>query len=250
MRFEDACIPVKLSMADYSEQGPREANEDAVMLTGYTVTGGFSCVLAVVADGLGGLSNGEVASRCAVETIQRHLVCYRNPDEDALYDAIQEASRKVYEAQTGADMRTTVAALWVDRFRAYAAHVGDTRIYQFRDGKIIYQSTDHSVAQMAVDIGKLAQSDIRQSKDRNRLIRTLGGEEPPRVDLEELEIQPGDRFLLCSDGFWEPVTEEDMVAAMKTGDTAETWLDAMRQNLARPGKEPHDNNSAIALIME
>ena len=146
-------------------------------------------------------------------------------------------------------MRTTMAALWLGDYGALAANVGDSRIYQFREDRIVYQSLDHSVAQMAVLVGELEQSEIRRSKDRNKLIRVLGDENDPKVDLQPLLVKPGDRFLLCSDGFWEPVTEEKMLQTMAQSTTAQQWLSQMRRIVEQAGNPNQDNHTAIALIV-
>ena len=193
---------MEISISYYTARGKRQNNEDAVSLLE-----GSNSLLAVVADGLGGHEAGEVASNHAVATLNR-LLQSQTPEEDDLIDAIRQANQEIYEMQNAqSHMRTTVAALWLGDYRTIAANVGDSRIYQFRNGRIVYQSTDHSVAQMAVLVGEVEKSELRRSKDRNKLIRVVGEANPPKVDCVELTVQAGDRFLLCSDGFWEPVTE-------------------------------------------
>lgn len=233
-----------ISISYYTAQGSRPNNEDSVSL--------LECnrsTLAVVADGLGGHSNGEVASRQAVSSLNRMLQG-KQPDEDELFEAIQQASRDIYAMQNPAmPMRTTVSALWVGEYGAVAGHVGDSRIYQFRDGRIVYQSMDHSVAQMAVLVGELQPDEIRTSKDRNKLIRVLGDAQPPKPDIRVLSTQPGDRFLLCSDGFWEAVTEADMLQAMANSTTAQQWLSLMQQKVEDAAKVNQDNHTAVAILV-
>lgn len=231
-------------IAFYTDQGKRDNNEDTV-----TVVETRNSIIAIVADGLGGHSDGEIASKQAVDTIRRLLIdC--EPDEDVLIDAIQEASKDIFSLHPlDGEMFTTVAVLWIGRESAVVANVGDTRIYQFRDGRIIYQSLDHSKAQMAVLVGDLSLRQIRQSKDRNRLIRVLGTENAPRVDCKMLSVNSSDRFLICSDGFWQPVTEDIMEAAIVESETAESWLELMC-HIVKDAKDPtQDNNSAIAILL-
>ena len=233
-----------ISISYYTSKGKRQNNEDAVSLME-----GRNSLLAIVADGLGGHEDGEVASRQAVATLNRMLQS-SNPDEDALVEAIQQASQEIYAMQEPKrPMRTTVAALWLGDYTVVAGNIGDTRIYQFRSGKIIYQSLDHSVAQMAVLVGEMDESEIRSSRDRNKLIRVLGDAAVPKVDCEPLTVQPGDRFLLCSDGFWEPVTEACMLQAAEASSTAQQWLAMMRQTVERVNSPIQDNHTAIALII-
>lgn len=231
-------------IAFYSDQGKRDNNEDAV-----TIVETNNSILAIVADGLGGHRDGEIAAQQVVDTIRRLLIdC--EPDEDMLIDAIQEASKNIFSLHSSdGEMFTTVAVLWIGKGSAIVANVGDTRIYQFRNGGIVYQSLDHSKAQMAVLVGKLSPCDIRHSKDRNRLIRVLGTAETPRVDCCTLEVCPGDHFLLCSDGFWEPVDEKKMRELMLNTESAKQWLKRMQELIEAVQNPLQDNHSAIAICL-
>lgn len=233
-----------ISVSYYTAQGGRAVNQDAVSLLENGRT-----TLAIVADGLGGHEAGEVASKQAVSTINNMLQSTK-PSENAIVDAITQANQDIYVLQNPAKkMRTTVAALWISSGLAIAANVGDTRIYQFRDGRIIYQSIDHSVAQMAVLVGELHPDDIRKSSDKNKLIRVLGDVTSPKVDTQVLSVQSGDRFLICSDGFWGVVTEQEMLASMTRGTSAQKWLEQMRWKIDTFSDESQDNHTAIAMII-
>lgn len=235
---------MNISISYYSAKGKRTNNEDSVSLLENN-----NGILAIVADGLGGHADGEVASAQAVSTINKCLQSLP-PDEERLVEAIQQASRDIYAMRDPKyPMHTTVAVLWLGDYSAMVANVGDSRIYHFRNNKIISQSMDHSVAQMAVLVGELESSEIRNSKDRNKLIRVLGDVKVPKVDSESLLVQQGDRFILCSDGFWEAVTEADMVRTMNSTQTAEEWLEAMRSIVERIAKPNQDNHTAIAIII-
>ena len=229
--------------ASYTDVGKRSNNEDSF---GLHQSG--DSLLAIVADGLGGHENGEVASRLAVDSIIKDL-SEAEIDEDTLLYAILDANKAICSAKTIG--KTTVAALWIKDQYAVAAHVGDSRIYQFRDGEIIFQSVDHSNVQMAVLVGELEPDALRNHKDRNQLFRALGEEnEELKVDSTELEVLPGDSFLLCSDGFWEPVTEEDMLQTLKEAESPEQWLDAMKQIVVTADKPKQDNYTAVCLQVE
>ena len=141
---------MEISISYYTARGKRQNNEDAVSLLE-----GSNSLLAVVADGLGGHEAGEVASNHAVATLNR-LLQAKTPEEDELIAAIRQANQEIYEMQNAqSHMRTTVAALWLGDYRTIAANVVDSRIYQFRNGRIVYQSTDHSVALLAVLVGEV-----------------------------------------------------------------------------------------------
>lgn len=229
--------------ASFTDVGKRGNNEDSF---GLHQSG--DSLFAIVADGLGGHENGEVASRLAVDSIIKDL-SEAEIDEDALLYAILDANKAVCNANNIG--KTTVAALWIKDQYAVAAHVGDSRIYQFRNGEIIFQSVDHSKVQMAVLVGELEPSAVRNHKDRNQLFRALGDpNEELKVDSTELNVLPGDRFLLCSDGFWEPVTEEDMIQTMKETDSPEQWLEAMKQIIVNADKPKQDNYTTVCLQVE
>lgn len=232
---------MNISMSYYTSIGKRTNNEDSL-----SAMEGKTGVLACVADGLGGHQNGEFASREAINTLNR-LLMEEEIDEDSLEDAVlraDEAVRAIHGTAPGA--LTTIAALWLSERHAAAAHVGDSRIYQFRDGKVLYQSRDHSAAQLAVLAGDITLAEIRGHKDRNKLIRVLGGESAPKVALRLLDVRPGDRFLLCSDGFWEQIPEETMLSLAQKSDDAGRWLADMRA-VAEPRAK--DNNTAIAIVV-
>ncbi|MBR0208923.1 MAG: serine/threonine-protein phosphatase [Oscillospiraceae bacterium] len=230
-----------ISLSYYTHIGRRPNNEDAL-----AVAEGKGGALACVADGLGGHQNGEFASRAATDELRR-LFEEESFGGSELKEAVMRADaavRRVHETAPGA--LTTIAALWLGEYRAVAAHVGDSRIYQFRDGKVLYQSVDHSAAQLAVMAGEITPQQIRTHRDRNKLLRVLGGEREPKVSQQPLDVRPGDRFLICSDGFWEQITEETMLALARGGGDAASWLDDMR---AAVQPRARDNNTAIAILV-
>ena len=168
-------------------------------------------------------------------------------DEDELGYAILKASEAIVKARLSG--HTTVAALWIKEDRAIAAHVGDSRIYRFRDGEINFQTLDHSAVQMSVLVGELPPEALRTHPDQNKLFRVLGDpKSPPKMDMTELTVRPGDAFLLCSDGFWEPVTEADMLRTFSPADSPARWLSAMRQILEEARDPKQDNNTAVCIF--
>ena len=233
---------MKYLYAKYSDIGDRQTNEDNLGTQSWNNT-----LLAVVADGLGGHSNGEIASQIAVDTILNKLYC-KNLDEDSLAYAIIDASHAIRNCSDSGF--STAAALWIQDCHAVAAHIGDSRIYQFRNGKIIYQSLDHSMVQMAVIVGKLNPDALRKHPDRNQLFRVLGDhDEDPKIDSTELSVRSGDRFLLCSDGFWEQITESDMIKTASESNDPGIWLESMRTILRKTQTTNQDNHTAICIII-
>lgn len=232
-----------LRYASYTNTGKRESNEDYLDVRVINEN-----LIAIVADGLGGHANGEVASRIAVDGILEYLTD-KAFDEDELLDAVLEANRKIIEADISG--HSTVAGVWIQNDTALASHVGDARVYQFRNGEIVYQTVDHSVIQLAVLVGDLSPCDLRHHKDRNKLYRVLGD---PDTDLkpssDEVYIHKGDRFLICSDGFWETITEEMMLKTLSTSSNPEAWMDEMSRLIVAADIPRQDNYTAICIFCE
>lgn len=133
------------------------------------------------------------------------------------------------------------------------AHIGDSRLYHFLDGELIEQTFDHSVSQMAVLRGEISQEEIRGHVDRNRLLRAIGREDTIKIDCSDIVDMEGEdhAFLLCTDGFWEYVTEDEMEKDLRKSRSPGEWLDRMLKRLdKRTRKKNNDNNSAVAIMYE
>lgn len=232
---------MEFDLSHYTHQGQRDYNEDDASFVQAN-----NALFAVVADGLGGHKNGKMASQMVVQSMIRTI---RDSvfDEDQLILSIQKADRLVKsEGECGL---STVAALWIKGAQALAAHVGDTRIYQFRDGRIIFQSTDHSFVQVGVSTGRISPEEARTHKDRNKLLRALGNEEPAKADCRVLNLRAGDAFLLCTDGLWEGVTEERMLSTLRASENSPMWLSRLYQLVKQRNYERQDNHTAIAIMV-
>lgn len=173
-------------------------------------------LLAIVADGLGGHLGGEVASKLAVEVISR---AYYQEDGDpcaALKKAFKEANRQIYEAalqdQDLKGMGTTGTALVLLNDLAYAAHVGDSRLYMLRGGEIYLLTEDHSAVMEMVKYGIITMEEARHHVNKNVILRALGTNSEVEVSTwkEPLPVQTGDYFLLCSDGLYDMVEDEEI----------------------------------------
>lgn len=235
---------MNISASYYSAKGGRPTNQDAISLLE-----GQDTILAMVADGLGGHEDGDKAAKLAIQKINEKTA-HSQVSAVTLENAVKAANRVILDNQEGNRMRTTIAALWTDGESALTATVGDTRIYQFRKDKILFQSMDHSIAQMAVLMGEITTDQIRGHHDRNKLIRALGSQDELKIDLTSLKIEAGDAFLLCSDGFWENVWESDMLEDLHSSSGAREWLEKMRRKSELRMKPTGDNHSAIALIIQ
>lgn len=177
--------------------------------------------LFVVADGMGGHDAGEVASKLAVETItevakQRIDVTPRPPVdtlENILDEAFQAANNTIkHNAESrGSDMGTTlVACMVVDDSVALCANVGDSRGYLVRGGSLHQVTRDHSLVARMVEQNRLTPEEARNHPHSNILLRTVGTERNVDIDIFRVELEPGDRLMLCSDGLWGEVQDGEM----------------------------------------
>jgi serine/threonine protein phosphatase PrpC len=232
-----------------SSAGGREINQDAAE---HAVTEQMACW--VLADGLGGHGGGEEASKAATGAILQSFQAHAECSPAAIMTYIEAARNAVVKRQdedtTLMGMRTTIVVLVSDLKTALWGHVGDSRLYFFKQGRLERQTSDHSVPQAMVDARQLKPSEIRHHEDRNRLLRSLGGREELRATIEEKahSIRPGDAFLLCSDGFWEYVTETAMEVDLAKSGSPSDWVRFMELRIRAAAPEEQDNYTAVAVF--
>lgn len=232
-----------ISYASYTDIGGRPYNEDSVEIE--RMDEAHLCV--VLADGLGGHGGGQFAS---AEAVKRILSGWKEAQTPAmLCDLVQEAHRRILAMQTPTcKMKTTAVVLSVGPKRVRWAYAGDSRLYHFVDGSLVFQTRDHSASQIAVLMGQIRPEEIRFHEDRSRVFRALGQENGLTVDAKEEELTPGAHaFLLCSDGFWEYVYEEEMERELAASASPEEWLGRMRHCLSLRADGDNDNNTAAAV---
>lgn len=238
--------------AVWSDRGEREINEDAV---GHGASGENECYL--VCDGLGGHEKGEVASRMAVATaleVFGKLSAERADSRTILEQCFLNCQEKVTayqkEHRSASDMKTTMTMLLKTGGTVRWGHIGDTRVYRFQAGKMVSRTFDHSVPQMLVYSGEIKESQIRFHEDRNRLLKVIGAPwNKPQYEISEASaLTDREAFLMCTDGFWEWITEDEMARFLAAARTPAEWLDAMQQHVLRSGRGNNmDNYSAIAV---
>ena len=181
--------------------------------------------LYVAADGMGGHEAGEVASRMAVDTICREAAVrferanQVSPEmlENILDESFQAANNgiKDHSEELGNDMGTTlVAALVYKRSLAYVANVGDSRGYLMRDSVLHQITRDHSLVARMVEQNRLSPEEARNHPHSNILLRTVGTERNVEIDIFSVELESGDRLMLCSDGLWGEIEDEDIEAIL------------------------------------
>jgi len=232
----------ELDFAFYSDVGGRANNEDS-----YLAKKIFNNYLFIVADGLGGHDDGEMASYSAINSIKEYL---SGANDNNIEGAIRFANDKVLEMQEkySSKMKTTVALAFVTEEKTVIAHIGDSRVYAFKNGKIVHQTVDHSASQLAVSVGEIRPDEIRNHSDRNVLLRALGAGENVKIEISQIDNNEFDALLLCSDGFWEYVLETEMESALLNSKAADKWLYKMRTLQLERAPERCDNNTAIAVL--
>jgi serine/threonine protein phosphatase PrpC len=198
---------VHYSAAAVSDRGrKRPTNEDAF---GYSVEDG----VYLVCDGMGGAAAGEVASSLAVDEVMRVLTV-RAPDtplSSLLEQAISAANSVIYSrAQSNSKlngMGTTLVALVTEERRIQILNVGDSRCYRFRIGNLEQITQDHSLVDEQVRLGRMSEEEALRSPLRNVITRALGTQSRVTADIFDLQAEPGDLFLLCSDGLTREVSD-------------------------------------------
>ncbi|MFI3217818.1 MAG: serine/threonine-protein phosphatase [Methylococcales bacterium] len=243
---------LNIDTAFLSKTGGRDHNED--YQGKQPLENGNSCW--IVADGLGGHGAGEIAAQLAVQTIIETFTQQSAISAENIRYLLNQANQQLLSAQlttpNGKDMASTVVALLLDDRHAVWAHSGDSRLYRFRAKSYQLLTTDHSMAQLLIRMDELDAEQLRHHPDRNTLLHCLG-RDSFYIDVSKIEkIRAGDVFLLCSDGFWEYVLEQEMLDDLHSTTSLTKWLFSLEQKLlnrvAEQGKlNRHDNYTALAV---
>lgn len=232
------------SVFAYTSAGGRPQNEDS-----YALAGSGGTQVLVVADGLGGQGDGKAASALAAQQLAQCGADGCLPGRARLAEQFRLADQAIRARQINQwHMKTTAVYLCLCDDNAVWAHVGDTRLYHFYQGRICEYTLDHSVSQLAVALGEITHSQIPGHADRSRLLRALGTGEA-RPDLcGPVRLAPGEHaFLLCTDGFWEAVPEPLMEQTLAQTFSAEEWINRMRAGPEQAGRQGGDNHTAAAV---
>jgi len=247
---------LQLAVGSMTHTGGRENNEDSILVQPLPGAGGDSGqgYLLAVADGMGGYAGGEVASKLAIDLV-KDLFARDQPADPAL--ALKQAYRRANEAiyAQGAGnpeaeaMGTTLVSAVVRGRYVTIANVGDSRAYLMRANQITQVTQDHSVVGEQIQQGQITEDEARKSPQRNMLTQALGTKEQldkRMPSIYELALLPEDRLLLCTDGFFDVLKNQDYLQLM-SGDDPE--LAAKELTSLAIERKTTDNVSAIVLTV-
>jgi len=216
------------------------------------------CFCLAVADGLGAYSGSEVAGETAVKAALKWFKRAMKKDEDpfsgaAVNKLFKYAHNAIHKVKNDApELKhscTTLSVVITDGKRLIAAHEGDTRVYFFKSGSVEFYSKDHSLARLAADRGEISYNEIRTHKDQNKLTRVLGSDYFVQPDFKIYEqCEKDDAIIICTDGFWEYVYEQDMETALASPDTADAALEEMERTLLERAPDGNDNYTAAIML--
>lgn len=235
-----------------SRIGGRKENQDSAGLKETKL--GY---LVVVCDGMGGVQGGRVASQLAVQTILETVASADNQANPSmtLIKAVRNANMAIIkEGQRNPQLQgmgTTVTALLLTPYSALTAYVGDSRIYQLRKGKKIFRTFDHSMV-LNGEKNVISEEQARLSAQSNVILKALGVNPDIEVEIAERPYQKGDRFILCTDGFWGAMPEDEFVRHLTENNPINKILDSTAnivESIGRNSGNEYDNLTAAILEM-
>ena len=240
---------MKFTICQASHQGPRQYNQDRIA---YSYS--RDAMMAVLADGMGGHSHGEVAAEIAIATLTEDfqnaaLPMLANPKqflEQSILKAHEAIEHHAHAKKMKDHPRTTVVAAVAQLNSLYVAHVGDSRLYHIRNGKVLSQTEDHSKVRLLFRRGLIDQGQMALHPERNKIYNCLGGDIIPKVELSaKHKLLEGDTVMLCSDGVWSLIGDEK-IAEILSAQTVESSIPALLDLAESRSDKNSDNMSAIA----
>jgi len=221
----------------------RDGNEDSLFPASSGASGGP--VLLMVADGMGGAVAGEVASKVAVEAASAHAASDEVTPESRVMNANEAVAEAVVADPSLAGMGTTLTlVLLTQGGTADFAHVGDSRAYLLRDGELSHITTDHTLVNELIELGRISPDEAEQHPHRHLLTRVLGLG-PVGIDTRSLELHEGDRILLCSDGLTTMVSDFGIREILNVGENVEATVWSLIEHANAAGGV--DNTTVVVI---
>jgi serine/threonine protein phosphatase PrpC len=242
---------MKFTIYQNSRQGPRPYNQDRLAYS-YSK----DALLLVLADGMGGHRNGEVAAQLAVKTLtdafQRLAVPSLSSPAKFLIEHIQQVHDMIENVTQAEEFvespRTTIVAAIIQRGYLWCAHVGDSRLYHFRNGHLLFRTEDHSVVQSLYKKGMITKDEMATHPYKNKIYNCVGGETPPQIDLSDRhELLEGDTVLLCTDGVWGVIDDQQIKEIIQRNTDITAVTTDLMDSADFASDERGDNMSAIGL---
>lgn len=227
-RITDTATPRWFSCAASDVGHVRKVNEDAFL-------DAREQSLWVVADGMGGHSRGDRASQAIIEEMQGFVAAdSARASLDDLNRRLEAANRFCREASDGQVMGSTVAALYLHGNRAHLLWAGDSRVYRYRRGEFVQLTEDHSLVQELHRLGELTAEEAENHPSSNVITRAVGVGDDLDVQMRQVDLESGDRFLLCSDGLFKDVRAAEVRANLSRPSPRQS-LDALMALALRRG---------------
>ncbi|GAA5164889.1 PP2C family protein-serine/threonine phosphatase [Viridibacterium curvum] len=240
-----------IDSAEQSNTGGRTRNED---FCGSWQNAQVACWC--LSDGAGGHGSGDVASRLVVRYVLESFAAQPVVSAERIVELLEGAHAALMDAKSveGADnMHATCSILLINRTESLVSwgHVGDSRIYLFRNGQLAFQTRDHSLVQTMIDAGYGDTAMIRTHPQRSLLTSAIGnsGELQVSVSGAPAPLAVGDVFLMCTDGWWEYVEEGLMQSALSESVNLQDWLTRMATVVMQTAEKGHDNFTGVAIAV-
>lgn len=231
----------------------RKTNQDSLLINSQ-----YKCF--VVADGMGGHRGGDIASQLTVQIFAQHLdrvIPGTTHKIDLVKNAILEANRIIFQKSQQEEqlqgMGTTVVSLLIEKSKAYIANVGDSRAYLINNQQIYQLTRDHSLVQEKINLNIYSREEAAKDRMKNILVKTLGFEERVGIDIFEYTISKNDLFILCSDGLYGKVCDDEILAIIQEfipnkESASATQLDLCVEELIRRANQ-YGGNDNISVIL-
>lgn len=230
----------------YTSIGGRSNNQDSLWYSEDEEKG-----IWVIADGLGGHRRSETASAAIIQTVENVWKKIPEMEYKELFLQCHKEIKSIQKEHPGAGNAASTMVLARKQGRIFScAHAGDSRLYYFRNGQLLFRTKDHSIAQMNVTLGEIAEKELRTSPDRNKLYNVLGGEQEPKTEVRApFVMEKGDAFLLCTDGFWEYISGTEMQTDLQKATSAKAWAENMLARISKRLPEGSDNYSVLCSMV-
>ncbi|MEM7182138.1 MAG: protein phosphatase 2C domain-containing protein [Spirochaetota bacterium] len=252
---------MKINCAFYTHKGNvRQNNEDSMLVhdviyTSQSFTNAISSVIDdekfvfAVADGMGGHAKGEIASNLALESIKDDFLGFAGQEDikQAIYSAKGKLDDYARGERSSFGLGTTLCGMFINGKHAHVFNVGDSRLYRRQDGFLQRLTKDHSFVQYLVDSGMITEEEMSFHPKKNIVTSALTGDlitEMPEIYFNEIILNKGDQFLLCTDGVWESLSTEELEVCMLDKELV-SKTDVLTENILRYGG--FDNLTMIIL---